>query len=83
MESGLFVTFFISGEVCNVPESARGARSTGWLADWLASVKMTSPAVSKMTKSRPPLPQWGVKPTHLNFSSGRHLPLTMLPKSLT
>jgi Phage integrase family len=30
----------------------------------------------------PPLPQWGVKPTHLNLSSGRHLPLTMMPKSL-
>jgi 6-phosphogluconolactonase len=30
----------------------------------------------------PPLPQWGVEPTHLHLSSGRHLPLTMMPKSL-
>jgi hypothetical protein len=30
----------------------------------------------------PPLPQWGVKPTHLNLSSRRHLSLTMMPKSL-
>jgi len=30
----------------------------------------------------PPLPQWGVKPTRLHRSSGRHLPLTMMPKSL-
>jgi hypothetical protein len=27
-----------------------------------------------------PLPQWGVKPTHLNPSSGRCLPRAMMPK---
>jgi hypothetical protein len=30
----------------------------------------------------PPLPLWGVKSTHLNFSLGRHLRGAMRPKSL-
>ena len=34
------------------------------------------------TWSGPPLPQWGVKPTHLNLFSGRHLPRAMMPKNL-
>ena len=34
------------------------------------------------TWPEPPLPQWGVKPTHLNLSSGPHLPRAMMPKSL-
>jgi hypothetical protein len=39
-------------------------------------------SVSGQTWPGPPLPQWGVEPTHLHLSSGRHRPLTMMPKSL-
>jgi hypothetical protein len=38
---------------------------------------------SRQTWPEPPLPQWGVQPTHLNLSSGRGLPRAMMPKSLT
>jgi hypothetical protein len=35
------------------------------------------------TWPRPPLHQWGIAPTRLNLSSGRHLRRAMLPKFST
>ena len=49
----------------------------------LAGSRARPGGVAGQTWPGPPLPQWGVQPTHLNISSGRHLSRTMMPKSLT
>src|SRR5215510_5145343 len=46
-------------------------------------LEMQRPLRIGQTWPGPPLPQWGVKPTHLNLSSGRHLPRAMMPKFST
>ena len=36
--------------------------------------------MAAQTWPRPPLRWWGIWPTHLHLSTGRHLPLTIMPK---
>ena len=39
--------------------------------------------LSRQTWPKPPLPRWGVPPTHRNPSSGRGLPRAVMPECLT